>query len=116
MSTPPAWPDDPADDARAWTTTIAAVLHDLEESADPEAALAAAARLRRYAEHLTADLVAEARAADPPLSWARIGGALGISRQAANERYSDSGQAGATARRYRRMRRLEALREVGRGR
>ena len=101
---------DRAEDAQAWTSSIEAAVHEVARARDAETALAAAARLRRYVDHLTADLVAEARDRKPPLSWARIGAALGISRQAANERYSEAGQDGAAARRYRRRRRLEALR------
>ena len=94
--------------AGAWLSSIQAAIGDLEATkGNPEATLAAAARLSRYAEHLVADLVADARAAEPAVSWARIGGALGISRQAANERYSPAGQEGAAARRYRRARRSE---------
>jgi hypothetical protein len=96
---------------RAWASSIDAALRDVTRAQDAADALAAAARLDRYVEHLTADLVAEARAQHPPLSWARIGTALGVSRQAANERFSEAAQAGAAARRYRRVRRMEALRE-----
>lgn len=94
-------------DARAWLSSIEAAVHDVGRAADPEAAIAAAGRLVRYGDHLVADLVAEARAAEPPVSWGRIGAALGITRQAANERFSSAGRQGAEARRYRRARRLE---------
>jgi hypothetical protein len=93
-----------------WTASVRQSLDDVVRAADAEQQLVAAARLQRYAERLTAEVVAAARAQDEPISWARIGGALGISRQSANERFAEAGRAGAQLRRFRRARRLERLR------
>lgn len=101
---------DAARGAASWTASVRQSLEAVDRAPDAHARLVAAARLARYVEHLTAELVSAARAQDEPLSWARIGGALGMTRQAANERFSEAGQRGALHRRYRRARRLEALR------
>lgn len=95
-----------------WAGSIRHVLDRLEAAGDLEEALSHAAVLQRYSERLVAEVVAQARTSEPPLSWARIGSCLGISRQAANERFSPVGQDGALHRRYRRARRTQAQREA----
>jgi hypothetical protein len=94
----------------AWLASTRAALVQVETATGVEARLAAAAQLARYTDRLIAELVEQARADHEPLSWARIGGALGMTRQAANERFGDAARQGAQIRRLRRARRLAHLR------
>lgn len=57
------------------------------ERPSPLAALAHVARLADDMDDVVSRLVEEARRGDPPATWADIGGALGITRQAAYHRY-----------------------------
>ena len=73
----------PLDDAVAWTERRAA---STEPLAQLEAAVALAEELRGVSEELVGHFVARARDAD--CSWAGIGAAFGVSRQAAHERFA----------------------------
>ena len=70
---------------------VAALVRDIEraEPRDPLARIAAAAatadRMREVADVLIDHFVAAAR--DAEVSWSQIGGALGVSKQAAQQRY-----------------------------
>jgi biotin operon repressor len=98
------------DTTAAWLASTRAALDELERAATRESRLVAAAQVARYADRLVSGLVDEARTGEQPVSWARIGSALGMTRQAANERFGDAARQGAQIRRYRRARRLERLR------
>lgn len=93
-----------------WLASVRQSLDAVAHANDAHDRLVAVAQVGRYVDHLTAELVATARSPEEPLSWAQIGGALGMTRQAANERFSEAGQRGALHRRYRRARRTADLR------
>lgn len=57
------------------------------EKAGPLVALTRVAKLADEMDDVVTRLVDEARRADPPATWADIGAALGITRQAAYHRY-----------------------------
>lgn len=61
-------------------------------TADPRVSLAAAHALRRAADHLVEELVVAARADGS--TWADVGALLGVSTQAAHQRYRFAGRHG----------------------
>jgi hypothetical protein len=73
----------PLEEAVTWTARRAA---SAEPLAQLEAAVALAEELRGLSEELVGHFVARAREAD--CSWAGIGAAFGVSRQAAHERFA----------------------------
>jgi hypothetical protein len=107
--------DERADPAASWLASVRQSVDAVAQATDARDRLVAVERLGRYVDRLTAELVTAARAQDEPLSWAQIGGAMGMTRQAANERFSEAGQRGALHRRSRRARKMADLRTQASG-
>ena len=67
--------------------TLTALAGRIERDVDPIARLVAASEMRRLLVQLEVEAVREARTSQVP--WSLIGGALGISKQAAQKRYAE---------------------------
>ena len=75
-----------------WRNRVKQMLSDTAGSLGDDAAgdassLLGLARASTLLDELTREAEAEARAGEMPLSWSEIGAALGISKQAAQQRY-----------------------------